>query len=712
MPNRPHRPLARQARVTVEISCADNVAPRELPSARAAAGASFTGSSPTAGGHASFCASAKSSVALVTSEIEATPRRAVAPIATTWRTTNSPFPAHLPKALSNVELIQSHLGTASARGKCFSVAHRVDLKNSSPPETALHEHGFSDRVICFKWKARGGLLGGSWSDRINRGIVLGARHLEFSAMPVDSSSAITGDRRRSNRVPLRSGAKALRWFHLRAGEMFRIDAKPSPARKPPKKSSATAGRRPTTVILTRLEAGVVVLGRWSWPSGENSQVKGPTRLPPGCRHFCQLAAIALPITLTRHARATETSPRNASSSATTDEPIETLDPRRFEVAGFPIVGGNSDIGVQLGGAATFTRFHDDVRPYLWDVDLLLPLSFKDDQGRLALVQQNSLAPARCAQPNGRTTARRLQDQLSAHNQRGVLRCWQCDDRQLPGKPSGPEPSTISLIEEEARSRTIARVHTGTMVDFAFGAIARYSNPSAYAGSKLDEDTSANANGMRSVRGIERAFLGTLSAGLMYDTRDSEFVTNRGLFYQLGLGGTVGSSEEVAYGEASVVLAHYAPIAGPFIFAGRAVASFKFGNVPFYELAQGGVFEPQYLFGSDSGVRGVPNGRYSGLVKGVANLEIRSTLPRFVLFEQRLRFGTTTFIDAGRTWSNYTFDSAQDGKGAGIKYGIGGGVFIQWGEAAIFRVEAAYSPDAATENPGFPIGIYVADGLMF
>jgi hypothetical protein len=29
-----------------------------------------------------------------------------------------------------------------------------------------------------------------------------------------------------------------------------------------------------------------------------------------------------------------------------------------------------------------------------------------------------------------------------------------------------------------------------------------------------------------------------------------------------------------------------------------------------------------------------------------------------------------------------------------------------------RVEAAYSPDAASENPGFPIGIYVSDGLMF
>lgn len=43
---------------------------------------------------------------------------------------------------------------------------------------------------------------------------------------------------------------------------------------------------------------------------------------------------------------------------------------------------------------------------------------------------------------------------------------------------------------------------------------------------------------------------------------------------------------------------------------------------------------------------------------------------------------------------------------------GGAIFMQWGEAAIFRVEVAYSPDAESANQGFPLGIYVSDGLMF
>jgi hemolysin activation/secretion protein len=109
---------------------------------------------------------------------------------------------------------------------------------------------------------------------------------------------------------------------------------------------------------------------------------------------------------------------------------------------------------------------------------------------------------------------------------------------------------------------------------------------------------------------------------------------------------------------------------------------------------------------------VPEGRYSGAIKIVGNVEIRIPFPRFRLFGQRFRLGTTTFFDTGRVWADYHADPARDGTSLGLKYGVGGGAFLQWGEAAIFRAEAAYSPDAESENPGFPIGIYVSDGLMF
>jgi hypothetical protein len=38
--------------------------------------------------------------------------------------------------------------------------------------------------------------------------------------------------------------------------------------------------------------------------------------------------------------------------------------------------------------------------------------------------------------------------------------------------------------------------------------------------------------------------------------------------------------------------------------------------------------------------------------------------------------------------------------------------LRWGQAGVFRLEAAYSPDAVSENPNFPIGLYLEDGVMF
>jgi hypothetical protein len=386
---------------------------------------------------------------------------------------------------------------------------------------------------------------------------------------------------------------------------------------------------------------------------------------------------------------------------------QAVDPRRYELAGFPIVGGNSDIGVQFGAAATLTRFYDTTAPYLWNVDLLLSASLKDDSNGLRLVQQSHVL--RLDAPD--LWHSRLRTDIRGSFQRTINAGYfglgnATGSTVLPGGSR-----RYQYLQEEARVRTIARLHTGTVVDVALGENLRTETPGVYAGSKLAEDL-AGSNGARVVGG-QPAVLGGLSAGIIIDTRDSEFVTRRGLYYQLGALGTAGSAEGVRYGEVSAVLSHYAPLGRWLVFASRLVTSFQFGRVPFYDLMEGGVFEPQPLLGSEVGVRGVPEGRYGGPIKIIANSEIRATpFPRFNLFGQRIRIGTTAFFDAGRVWSQYSVIGPADGDHLGLKFGVGGGLFLQWGEAAIFRVEAAYSPDAESENPGLPIGIYVADGLMF
>jgi outer membrane protein assembly factor BamA len=389
--------------------------------------------------------------------------------------------------------------------------------------------------------------------------------------------------------------------------------------------------------------------------------------------------------------------------------------RRYELAGFPIIAGNTDIGVQFGGAATLTRFYDSALPYEWNVDLLLSASAKDDQNGFRLVQQAHVL--RVNTPDLFSGRLRLDSRASF--QRTINASYYGMGNSAPFDPV-PPPGQATIgrryqyVQEDTRLRVIGRVRTGTPADIAFMGKLRYEAPEVYASSKLEQDLAArNPDGSRVAIGGSSMLVAGIGAGVMVDTRDSEFVTRRGVFYQVGVGAFAGTAEDVAYGTAAIILAHYAPLPGPFVFASRFFASFLFGNVPFYDLAQGGTFESQYMLGGESGVRGVPAGRYAGPIKMLANTEVRATpFPRFVLLGQRLRIGNNVFFDAGRVWNQYGVVSPADGYSLGLKFGIGAGVFIQWGEAAIFRIEAAYSPDAAAVNPALPLGIYAADRLMF
>ena len=402
--------------------------------------------------------------------------------------------------------------------------------------------------------------------------------------------------------------------------------------------------------------------------------------------------------------------------ARAEDPVEPaaprLDPRRYELAGFPIVGGNSDIGVQFGGAVTWTRFYDSAHPYLWNIDLLLSGSVKNADG-FGLVQQSHVLRLDAPDLFGGKARFDARGSFQRTINAGYYGIGNASTGAIPGQPNIGR--TDQYVQQEGRVRAIIRVyHLLGPLDLAVGSNLRVEAPTAYAGTLLASDLAAHeSDGSPYLTGASTMLLATASAGVVVDTRDSEFVTRRGYFYQVGVAATAGSADLASYGEASAVLSNYAPLGSTFIFASRFVGSYQFGRVPFYDLAQGGVFEPQYLLGGENGVRGVPQGRYAGRVKMITNTEIRATpFPRFTLLGQRLRVGTTLFFDAGRVWTDYAAASPSDGKSLGLKYGAGGGLFLQWGEAAIFRLDVAYSPDAVSENPGFPVGIYVSDGVMF
>ena len=285
----------------------------------------------------------------------------------------------------------------------------------------------------------------------------------------------------------------------------------------------------------------------------------------------------------------------------------------------------------------------------------------------------------------------------------------------PYRPNGSDGRYFQYVHQEGQARFVLRRKLVGPWDLMTSTIVRDVLPEAYPGSKLETDSQSKApDGGPLLLGVRS--IGTLgqAAGVVYDTRDTEIFPRSGMFHQLGARFVQGlpTDANVRYGQAGAILASYTPIAGPFLWAERVVGDFEFGNVPFFDLFQGGSFIPDEMPGGSAGIRGVPVARYLGPIKLVVNSELRALLFGFHFLGQSFKLGSGVFFDTGRVWSDYSFNSPLDGKGIGLKWGAGASAYLMWGQAAIFRMEVAYSPDAEAENPGFPLGIYVEDGVMF
>ncbi|HEX3772819.1 MAG TPA: BamA/TamA family outer membrane protein [Polyangiaceae bacterium] len=399
-------------------------------------------------------------------------------------------------------------------------------------------------------------------------------------------------------------------------------------------------------------------------------------------------------------------PSKADAPSNADDDTHDYDTPHYEPAGFPLLGGDSDIGFEFGVVGTLSHFANGVIPYQWNMDVVLALSLKSGPHGDEITQQSYQWNIDVPQVFGGRV--RLNPQLLYYRTVNQL-YFGVGNASSPVAPAGASPRYFEFDDRQARFRELTRVTLQGPVDLMFGTIYRFEDPHPYDGSKLASDAAAGA-----IRGVDPASLFTFAAGIVYDTRDSEIFPRRGSYHHIGLRGTYGlpTSSGIGYGGAGARISTYVPLGGPAILALRGVADLEFGNVPVYDLYTGGVFLTDEMVGGSSSVRGVPDGRYSGLIKVFGNAEVRALLVRFHLFDQEFHLGGNLLFDTGRLWSDYTFHARADGSGIGLKWGAGGGGYLQWGQAAVFRLEVAYSPDAASENPSLPLGIYVEDGVMF
>jgi outer membrane protein assembly factor BamA len=397
---------------------------------------------------------------------------------------------------------------------------------------------------------------------------------------------------------------------------------------------------------------------------------------------------------------------------TSGEPPQDYVTARYEPAGFPLIGGNSDIGFQFGAAGTLTRFEGGSKPYAWNMDLVLNTSVKGGSGNgLEFAQQNYAWNWDIPDLAGGML--RLNPLI--YYQRTVDQGYFGLGNASPATPHTNQ-KYYQYLDSEFRARQLARITLGRGYDLVVIGTFRAESPQAYANTKLTLDA-ANppANGAQPVRGLQEMGIGMLGGGIIYDTRDNEVFVRSGAFHQIGVKAVqaLPYDADVQYGAFGANFSWFVPLFHrAVVFAARVVVDLEFGNVPFYDLFTGGPFQTYDMLGGPDGIRGVPSGRYLGRIKALGNLEFRSLPIGFHLLKQSFHLGGDIFFDTGRTWIDYSFDSPLDGKGVGLKFGTGAGLYALWGQAAIFRIEVAYSPDQVAENPGFPVGIYVEDGTMF
>jgi hypothetical protein len=377
------------------------------------------------------------------------------------------------------------------------------------------------------------------------------------------------------------------------------------------------------------------------------------------------------------------------------------DSARTEPAGLPIVAGSTDIGIGLGFVGSLARIEPKTRPYRWRVlaqvfaaarlngDDAVELTYQDHYVAIDLPE---LAQATRLMIKSRFVRNTLEGYFGLGNAAPAI---EGDARRH--SYDWLHPSLELLL----------RLRVGGSAFVFFAPRVAYNAIGIYEDSKLATDLRSPVGGFvrDALRGTrEHALLGA-SAGVALDTRDDELAPSRGTFHDLSVRVGHAIGDDVDYGGVDLATRLYAPILGSdLVLAARLVVDLLFGAPPFYELARVGGIDPSYAPGGGGAVRGVPTGRYAGRIKTIASVELRAHIISATILEQRLRLGAVAFFDAGRVLADYEPRPELDVGAAPLKYGTGGGLRLQWGEAFLSRWDAAWSPDG--------VGVYVELGHAF
>ena len=130
---------------------------------------------------------------------------------------------------------------------------------------------------------------------------------------------------------------------------------------------------------------------------------------------------------------------------------------RLEPAGFPLIGGDSDIGFEFGGVGTLTRFGGGTRPFVWNMDLLVATSIKSGPTGTEFTQQSYLWQIDV--PRFQGTSVRLNPAISYSNtvNQGYFGEGNASSAVRPAMVRGEPGRYFQYDEREARLRELTRI---------------------------------------------------------------------------------------------------------------------------------------------------------------------------------------------------------------------------------------------------------------
>ncbi|MEX0944935.1 MAG: hypothetical protein WDZ38_04615 [Balneolaceae bacterium] len=364
---------------------------------------------------------------------------------------------------------------------------------------------------------------------------------------------------------------------------------------------------------------------------------------------------------------------HSTESSAQDEPIN---PDRIGsyYSAFPLGGYSSDWGFYGGGYLQRIDYGLDVRPFVNNFKVDFVVSTKG-----YIVSQAEYERTQTFGLNFRSRIEFIGQRISEGHYFGIGNNTEFDDEQFEHGYYYYENREF-FLKYIGRKR-IAEYGTHGKVDL-YGTTSIWQVNSMSNGSETLFDSERPT-------GTSKSRVGKVGAGLMIDSRDSEFTPSSGIQYDIGFN-IAPALFDFSYSEAIIDLRHYINPFSTVIFAHRFKYEEIFGDAPFWALP---------VIGNEMGLRGFHLNRFRGGRTILQMAEIRSWL--FSVWNDEIRVGAQLFWDSGRVFSNHDSNAFFDQ----WKHTFGIGTAINlFSPDFILRTDIGFSNES--------IRIYFGSGFVF